>query len=488
MQLTQDIYRASLSLFTDLYQVVMTYAAWKTGTIYKEGVFHLYFRRNPFNGGFTVACGLDYVTDYLKNFHLTTEDIAFLATLKGNNGKALFEPAFFDFLSGFRFSCDVDAIPEGTIVFPNEPLVRVSGPVYQCQWIESPLLNMINFQSLIATKAARLRHAAHQDTILEFGMRRAQGIDGALAASRAAYIGGCDGTSNVLAGKLFGIPVRGTIAHSWVMSFDSELEAFQKYAEAIPNNCVLLVDTYNSIEGVKKAVEVGKWLRENGYGLAGIRLDSGDLAYLSVEARKILDASGFTDTRIVASNDLDENLITSLKMEQDAAIDTWGVGTRLVSSYDQPALGGVYKLGAIRNEAGEWEPKLKLSEQVGKVSNPGVQQVRRFRRNGEYIADMIYDERLGITDPLIIDPTDPTRRKRISKETPFEDLLVPIFRNGACVYQPPSIEQTKAKVEEGLNHLHQGIRRFANPHIYPVGLEKELYEYKTAQILRLRGY
>jgi nicotinate phosphoribosyltransferase len=297
--------------------------------------------------------------------------LEFLATLTGDDGKPLFESAFLEYLRALRFTCDVDAIPEGTVAFPHEPLLRITGPILQCQLLETALLNLINFQSLIATKAARVCLATQGEPVLEFGLRRAQGLDGGLAASRAAYIGGCAATSNVLAGKTFDIPVRGTHAHSWVMAFDDEREAFSAYAKAMPNNCVFLVDTYDTLEGVRRAVETGKWLRERGHEMVGIRLDSGDLAWLSVEARKILDNGGFPKALIVASNDLDEHIIASLKA-QGAQINVWGVGTKLITAFDQPALGGVYKLGAIRGDDGRWVYKVKLSEQAAKVSTPGI--------------------------------------------------------------------------------------------------------------------
>ena len=307
------------ALLTDLYQLTMAYGYWRSGTAEKEAVFHLSFRKNPFKGGFTLACGLADAMDYLQRLRFDESDLDYLATLEGRDGKPLFKRAFLDYLRAFEFRCDVDAVPEGSAVFPHEPLVRVQGPILQAQLVETGLLYFINFQSLIATKAARVCLAARGDPVIEFGLRRAQGADGAVAACRAAYIGGCAGTSNVLAGKSLGIPVLGTHAHSWVMSFDSELDAFSAYAQAMPNNCIFLVDTYNSLDGVRHAVEVGKNLRREGHELGGIRLDSGDLAYLSIEARKILDGAGFAKAVIVASNDLDEHIITSLKDQGDTS-------------------------------------------------------------------------------------------------------------------------------------------------------------------------
>ena len=365
-------------LLTDLYQLTMAYGYWKNQVHEREAVFHLFFRKNPFNSGFSVACGLADVIEYLEAFHFDEDELAYLAGLTGNDGAALFNAEFLDYLRDLCFTCDLDAILEGTLVFPHEPLIRVRGPIIQCQLLETALLNIVNFQTLIATKAARVCHAAAPEPVLEFGLRRAQGIDGGLAASRAAHVGGCAATSNVLAGMRHGIPVKGTHAHSWVMSFDTEEEAFDAYADAMPNNCVFLVDTYDTLEGVRTAVRVGKRLREKGHELVGVRLDSGDLAYLSIEARKILDEGGFPKALIVASNDLDEHILTSIK-QQGGQVGIWGVGTKLVTAYDQPAMGGVYKLGAIRGEGDAWRYCLKLSEQPVKVSNPGIQQVRRFR-------------------------------------------------------------------------------------------------------------
>lgn len=479
-------YNQSLSLLTDLYQLTMAYGYWQSKTDDKEAVFHLYFRKNPFQGGFTISCGLDYVIDYLENFKFSSDDIEYLSSLKGNDNEPLFKKEFLEYLSDLKFTCDVDAIPEGNVVFPNEPLLRVKGPLVQCQLLETALLNIINFQTLIATKASRVSLAARDEQVLEFGLRRAQGIDGGLAASRASYIGGCAATSNVLAGKIFNIPVKGTHAHSWIMSFDSELEAFDKYAEAMPNNCIFLVDTYDSLEGVKKAVEIGKKLKDKGYKMAGIRLDSGDLAYLSIEARKILDEHGFHDAVIVGSNDLDETIITSLKV-QGAKINVWGVGTKLVTAFDQPALGGVYKLAAIRSPGQDWEHRIKLSEQTIKVSTPGIQQVRRFYSDNENLGDMIYDLNTTFSENTIVDPLDLTRRKSFDKDIKYIDLLLPIFKEGKKVYNSPDIHTIRESTKKNLEMFYSGIKRFVNPHQYPVGLEKNLFNLKTDLILKLRN-
>ncbi len=486
--MTNKLYDTSLSLLTDLYQLTMAYGYWKSGTAEKEAVFNLYFRKNPFGGGFTIASGLANAIGYMQQFGFSKKDLRYLRTLTGNNDEPLFEEAFINYLAQLKFTGSVDAMPEGTAAFPNEPLLRVRGPILQCQLLETPLLNLINFESLITTKAARLRLVAGTDSLLEFGLRRAQGIDGGMTASRAAYIGGCDGTSNVLAGKLYGIPVKGTHAHSWVMSFDTEQEAFDTYAEVMPNNVTLLVDSYDTLQGVRHAIETGKKLRQRGHKLAGIRLDSGDLAYLSIEARKLLDAAGFADTAIVASNDLDETIINSLK-QQGAQITVWGVGTKLVTAYDQPALGGVYKLAALRNaDTDRWDYKIKLSEQAIKTSTPGVQQVRRFVDARGFLADMIYDEEMGIDGPAtMIDPLDFTRRRQFEAGVAFEELLVPVFRDGKQVYDSPDIDTIRDRVQSQLAGLHPGVKRFVNPHTYPVGLEHKLYDLKTNLILSLRN-
>jgi nicotinate phosphoribosyltransferase len=476
------------ALLTDLYQLTMAYGYWKSGTHEREAVFHLFFRKNPFAGGFSIACGLADAIAYLQGLSFQQEELAYLGTLAGRDGRPLFDPDFLQHLGSLEWRCDVDAIPEGTVVFPHEPLLRVQGPLLQCQLLETMLLNILNFQTLIATKAARVCLAAAGDPVIEFGLRRAQGNDGALSASRAAFIGGCAATSNVLAAQRLGIPVRGTHAHSWVMSFESEEEAFRTYAEAMPNNCVFLVDTYNTLEGVRRAIEAGRRLRERGHELAGIRLDSGDLAYLSIEARRMLDEAGFPTAQILASNDLGEHTIASLK-QQGARIDAWGVGTKLVTAYDQPALGGVYKLAAVRGPDGTWQHKVKLSEQAAKISNPGIQQVRRFRRAGALIGDMIFDVSAAVPDGerTIADPLDATRRKQIAPDATHEDLLVPIFRGGALVYEQPPMGVIRERVQEQLADLHPGIKRFLNPHEYPVGLAPSLFALRARSIREARG-
>ena len=377
-------------------------------------------------------------------------------------------------------------MPEGTVAFPHEPLIRVQGPIISCQLLESPLLNLINFPSLIATKASRIRRACGNDPLLEFGLRRAQGINGALAASRAAFIGGCDVTSNVLAGKIYGIPLMGTHSHSWVMLFKTEMEAFEAFAEAYPSCAIFLVDTYNSIDGVRRAIAVGHRLREQGHEMLGIRLDSGDLAYLSIEARRLLDEAGFPHAKIYATNELDEEVIVDLK-RQGAQINAWGVGTNLVTGKNQPALDGVYKLSAVRYPGEDWQYRLKLSEQMIKISNPGLLQVRRYYDDKLAAADTLYDYRKDLSDGCtIIDPLDPTRLKKISATMKYEDLLVPIFLKGKKVYNIPSLSQIQKKSTKSLSLFHEGIKRFINPHQYPVGMEKELYDRKVEIIRNIR--
>ena len=483
MSAITNLYSGSLALLTDLYQLTMAYGYWKLGMADTRAVFHLSFRKQPFGGGFCIACGLHEAIDFLRRFRFEAHDLEYLATLNGNDGKPLFDREFIDYLQTFQFVCDVDAMPEGTAVFPYEPMVRVTGPLLQAQLLETPLLNLINFPTLIATKAARICIAAAGEPVLEFGLRRAQGIDGGVTASRAAFVGGCSATSNLLAGKLFGIPVRGTHAHSWVMAFADEPHAFDAYASAMPNNSVFLVDTYDTLAGVRHAVEVGKRLRAAGHEMIGVRLDSGDLAYLSIEARKILDEAGFANATIFASNDLDETIIASLH-QQGARIGVWAVGTKLATAHDSPALGGVYKLSALQGPDGKWQHKIKLSEQTAKISIPGILQVRRFRgADGLFAADAIYDIDAGLSLPTqIIDPTDLARRKNIGARALGEDLLVPVFRGGKIVYGVPTIWDVQARAREQLNLLHAGIKRFVNPHRYPAGLESRLHDLRTDMI------
>jgi len=485
--MSRDLYRSSLALLTDLYELTMAAAAHRSGIASDEVVFTAQFRRSPFEGGFTLAAGLDPVIEHLLAYRFDASDLAYLAEQRDGHGRPLFEESFLAYLEALKLEVDLDAVPEGTAVFPWEPVLRVKGPVIPCMLLETPLLNLLNFHSLVATKAARVTLAARGDPVLEFGLRRAQGFDGGLSASRAAYLGGCSATSNVLAGKIFGIPVKGTHAHSWVMLFDDELEAFRAFAEAMPGNCVLLVDTYRSLEGVSHAIEVGRYLRARGGELAGIRLDSGDLAYLSQEARRMLDEAGFEHTPVFGSNELDERIIESLK-EQGARIAVWGVGTRLVTGASDASIGGVYKLSAVRRPGGAWTHRVKLSELASKTSVPGILQVRRFRSAAGNVADCIYDELEGLPSPCtLVDPLDHTRRREIAADTPGEDLLVPVLRGGALVYRRPTLAEARSHAQDELARLHAGVKRFVNPHQYPVGLEQRLFDLRTRLILEARG-
>jgi len=483
-----DLYRSSLASLTDLYELTMAAGYETAGVAAREAVFALSFRTLPFGGGYAVAAGLDDALAILEDFHFEPAAIEHLAGLRGPAGGALFKPDFLSRLAGLRFECDVDAIPEGTVVFANEPLLRVRGPLLQAQVVESILLTVIGFQTLVATKAARIVEAAGGGPVLEFGLRRAQGPDGALSAARAAYIGGVAATSNVLAGRLFGIPVRGTHAHSWVQVFGDEQAAFDAYADAQPDNVTLLVDTYDSLIGVEHAIAAGRRLKARGGTLAGIRLDSGDLAYLSIEARRLLDEAGFTDTKIVASNDLDEQTIASLRA-QGARIDIWGVGTRLDTCYDQPALGAIYKLSAICDPAGGWRYPVKLSDHSSKISIPGVLGVRRFvDADGVFRADMIYDADLPAPaeGEVIVDPADSLHMRAIEPDWRPEELVLPAMRGGVRVAPAPSLDDIRARAARQIAGLHPATRRLLNPHIYPVGLEMRLHERRTGLVLERR--
>ena len=413
-------------LLTDLYQLTMGQGYWAKGMAEREAVFHLFFRRAPFGEAAAIAAGLGPAVEFLDQLEFTAEEIDYLASLTGADGKALFEVGYLNYLKEMDWKLNVSGVAEGELVFPHEPLMRIQGPMLQCQLVETALLNLMNFQTLVATKAARIVEAAEGDPVLEFGLRRAQGPDGGMSASRAAYIGGCAATSNVLAGKQFGIPVKGTHAHSWVMSFDEELDAFRAYADAMPNNTLLLVDTYDTLDGVRNAIQVGKELRERGHDLLGVRLDSGDLAALSRDTRDLLDEAGFENAKIVASNDLHEDSIRELKAA-GARIDIWGVGTMLATAYSQPALGGVYKLGAIRDEAGEWKYRVKLSNDMVKVSNPGILQVERTRgADGRIECDRLFNEADKKADPANL-------------------LLQPVIREGEVVYTPEPLATVRER-------------------------------------------
>ncbi len=476
-----------MSLLTDFYELTMMQGYQSTGITNKIVVFDLFYRKNPSGNGFAICAGLEQAIDYIKNLSFSKEDIEYLKSLN------TFNEDFIKYLENFKFSGDIYAIPEGTVVFPHEPLMRIKAPIMEAQLIETALLNIINHQSLIATKAARVVWAAEGDPVLEFGLRRAQGPDAGTYGARAAVIGGCVGTSNVLTGRLFDVPVKGTHAHSWVMSFPDELTAFRKYADLFPNACTLLVDTYNTLEsGVPNAIKVFSEMREKGIELKnyGIRLDSGDLAYLSKKARVMLDEAGFKDAVISASSDLDENLIASLKL-QNAQIHLWGVGTKLITSDDCPAFGGVYKLAAETDENGEFVPKIKLSNNTEKVTNPGIKKIFRIydKNTNKIKADLITldDETIDTTKPLKLFDSSAKWKKMTLKpgEYYIRELLVPIFKNGECVYESPKTMDIKKYCDKELDTLWDEHRRLKNPHIVPVDLSEKLYNLKHELIEEL---
>lgn len=475
MTATTQLYRHSLSLVTDLYQLTMAAGYWQHGLADREAVFHLSFRELPFSSGFAVGCGLAQVVQWLQGFQFTDHDLEYLRSLTGNDEQPLFREDFLQYLAALEFNCDVDAVVEGTAVFAREPILRVQGPLLQGQLVETALLTILNFQTLVATKAARVCRAAQGDRVLEFGLRRAQGIDGGVSASRAAYVGGCAATSNLMAGQLFGIPVSGTHSHSWVLAFKQEQQAFEAYAQAMPNNCVLLVDTFDSLQGVSHAITVAEKMKKAGHQLMGIRLDSGDLVSLSCQARRMLDDAGFPDVAVIASNDLDEYAITQLK-QQGAAISVWGVGTRLATAYDQPALGGIYKLSALRDGDGEWQNLLKLSDEATKATDPGILQVRRYYNESFMEADVIYDLRWG-PDKLLASHDMKTGTKgKMDSSDRGEDLLVPVFRGGQLVYEFPDLSDTRQRTSDQLAMLREEVVRLQRPAEYPIRMESRLYQ------------
>lgn len=474
------LYGSSLTLLTDLYQLTMCYGYWKLGLKDQQACFNLFFRRKPFEGAYAIAAGLQSVIDFIQNFKFSSDDIEYLASLLDKKDQPIFSQDFLKFLKNYRLSCDIDAVEEGSLVFPYEPILRVKGPLIDCQILESPILNLINFPTLIATKASRIVRAAYPDEVIEFGVRRAQGIDGAITATRSAYIGGCKSTSNVIGGKFFNIPVRGTHSHSWVLAHESEMASFHNISQILPGSCTFLVDTFHSIEGTKHAIEVAKRMK-NKDSFFAVRLDSGDLATISIKVRKLLDESGFHHVKIMASNELDEYLIRDLKY-QGAKINLWGVGTKLVTGCSQPALDGVYKLSAIQDRSGRWVHRLKISESFFKVTDPGLLKVRRYiSDSGFYIGDMIYDEILG-ADPSvpIIDSLEPSKTQKQGKN--FIEILKPIFRQGLLEYSNPPLQNMQKKAEEELKKLNNYHLRFLNPHPYFVGMEKNLYNKKIQLI------
>ena len=470
----------NLTLLTDLYELTMMQGYLKN-PVQETVIFDVFYRNNPCGNGFAIAAGLDQMIDYIKNLRFEKDDLDYLKSL------GIFDDEFLSYLADFHFSGDIYAIPEGTVVFPREPLVKVIAPIMEAQLVETAILNIINHQSLIATKAARVVNAARGDGIMEFGLRRAQGPDAGTYGARAAVIGGCIGTSNVLTGKMFDVPVLGTHAHSWIMSFPDEYTAFKTYAELYPGACTLLVDTYDTLKsGVPNAIRVFKEMQEAGKlsGRYGIRLDSGDLAYLSKEARKMLDAAGFEDAVIAASSDLDEYLIDSLK-SQGAAITSWGVGTNLITSKDCPAFGGVYKLAAVKTGDGEFVPKIKLSENTEKITNPGNKTVYRIyeKTNGKLKADLIslvddvFDES---KDLVIFDPQATWKKTHLKGGTyTMKDLMVKVFEKGECIYQSPSVMEIREFCKKEQETLWDETRRLVNPHEVYVDLSDRLYAMKT---------
>jgi nicotinate phosphoribosyltransferase len=472
--------RQNLTLLTDFYELTMMQGYFQNRDQNETVIFDVFYRSNPCGGGYAVMAGLEQVIQYVKELHFAPEDIAYLASL------GTFQPAFLDYLKDFKFSGSIYAIPEGTVIFPREPLVKVIAPIMEAQLVETAILNLINHQCLIATKAARVCYAARGDGIMEFGLRRAQGPDAGVYGARAAMIGGCIGTSNVLAGQLFDVPVKGTHAHSWIMSFPDEVTAFRSYAKMYPNACILLADTYDTLKsGVPNAIRVFQEMRDNGIPLTfyGIRLDSGDLAYLSKKARKMLDAAGFTDAVISASNDLDEYLIDSLKV-QGAAITSWGVGTNLITSKDNPAFGGVYKLAAIQNSEGTFVPKIKLSENTEKITNPGNKMIYRIyeKESGKIKADLICleGEDLSESEPLLLfDPLEPWKKTHLAPHTyTLRPLFAEIFKDGECRYTSPSVMEIRQYCQDELNTLWDETRRLVYPHQVYVDLSQKLYDIK----------
>lgn len=473
----------NLTMLTDLYQLTMMQGYWRNGCQDKEAVFDLFFRTLPPGSGYALAAGLEQVVEYIENLRFREEDLEYLKGLK------LFDEGFVHALRNFRFSGDIDAMPEGTPVFPYEPMLRVKGRIFEAQLLETALLNLVNFETLIATKASRVVFAANGGRVMEFGLRRAQGPDAGTLGARAAFIGGCQATSNVLAGERFGIPVAGTMAHSWVQCFPDELTAFRAYAETFPEQCLLLVDTYNVLKsGVPNAITVGLELEAKGFRFLGIRIDSGDLAYLSREARRMLDEAGLTNAIIVGSNDLDEETIWSIR-GQGAAIDTWGVGTHLITSKEAPALGGVYKLAAEERD-GDWIPRLKVSENVTKITNPGIKKVVRFyNRDGKASADLIAlaDEYFSEDETLtIFDPIQIWKRKTL-RDFKTRELLVPVYRGGKRVYNLPLLPDVQAYAQRELNGLWSEVRRLTNPHRYIVDLSQKLYDLRQQLLLEIEN-
>ncbi|MDJ1122055.1 nicotinate phosphoribosyltransferase [Olsenella sp. YH-ols2217] len=476
MSLTDGTVPTDVALNTDLYELTMAQGFWEEGMASNRACFTVFFRENPFHGGYAVACGTGQIGEMVENFRFTEDSIAYLRTLQAPGGGPMFKEGFLDYLAGFEPDLDIWAVREGDLVFPREPLVRVEGPIIACQLIETALLNLVNFQTLIATKAARVVQAAEGHVVSDFGLRRAQGPDGGLTVARASYIGGCASTSNVLAGKVYGIPVFGTHAHSWVMAFPTQLEAFRAFAKSSPKNCVLLLDTYDVAQGVEDAIVVAKEMEAAGERLSAVRIDSGDLAKLSKMARRRFDEEGLGYVKISASNDLDEYTIQSL-FAQGAPIDSFGVGTKLATADPQPSLGGVYKLSAYRAEDDEaWTPTMKVSEMAYKRTIPGVQRLVRYRDvEGVPVGDVILDDAHVMPEKAghAVDVLDPVTEYDFSRAVP-EDVLVSMVRNGRDTGEGGTIAEARDRCRTALRYLDPATRRFLNPQFYPVGLEPGL--------------
>lgn len=475
----------NFTLLTDFYEITMMQGYFKNNAT-ERVVFDLFYRQNPDDGAYAVCAGLAQVIDYVKSLHFDYDDIDYL------RGLGVFDEDFLDYLASFHFTGDIYAIPEGTVIFPREPLIKVVAPILEAQLVETALLNLINHQSLIATKAARVCYAARGSGVMEFGLRRAQGPDAGTFGARAAVIGGCIGTSNVICAKEYGIPALGTHAHSWIMSFGDELTAFRKYAELYPQKTTLLVDTYDTLRsGVPHAIQVFHELKKENRMPAkyGIRLDSGDLAYLSKKARKMLDDAGLYEAEICASSDLDEYLIDSL-LSQGACIDSWGVGTNLITSKNTPAFGGVYKLAAVEEE-GELIPKIKLSENPAKITNPGDKTVYRIydKESGKIRADYITlaDEVFDVDKDLLLFDPNATWKKTLLRGGSYvmKEILIPIFKNGQCVYESPSVMEIQAYCKEQLGTMWEESRRLVNPQEVYVDLSDKLYEMKKGLLNRV---
>ena len=474
----------NLTLLTDLYELTMAYGFYRHKKHEEEAVFDIFFRQNKLIT-YSLAAGLQQAMDYLLNWRFSAEDMDYLRSLK------LFEEGFLRYLEKMRFTGDVYAVREGEPVFPGEPILTVKAPLIQAQFAETALLNIINHQTLIATKASKICRAAGEGAVMEFGLRRAQGPDAGIYGARAAVIGGCSSTSNVIAGQMFGIPVSGTMAHSWIMDFDSEYEAFKAYAASYPDNCLLLVDTYDTLRsGVPNAIKVFKELAAAGHRPRGIRLDSGDFAYLSKKARKMLDAAGFPDAIICASGDLDEYSMTSL-MQQGAKIDLWGVGTRLITSQEMPALGGVYKLAAVFREDGTMIPKIKLSDNAAKITNPSFKNLFRLydKESGMAIADLITmrEEAVEEEQPLTIFHPLETWKRTTVKNFRAEPLLHTIVKRGKLVYEFPELMEVQAFSKAELSKFWEEYLRLDMPELYKVDLSEKLHALKSKMLDEIRG-